>query len=436
MTTNNFSNLSYELINDKYSKAKYLGIECIMETKTGFINATKFCIKAQNPEDTEAQKDEDEKKAQEPHGKKSYETRGKRAQETRGKKAGDGKKSQETQVKKAGDGIKSQETQVKKAGDGIKMFKHYIENARYNNLIKYMKSSGGYLAELSIRVTSGDYELWGTYVHPDLLLDLASWISPAAYIKASGIVRNFFVREKEEENMRLVGANIDLKRMFSEESKRREEADKRAEQDRLERKEAEKRAEQLLLQMTHQNEKTHIDHKKTLEKITHQNEKTHVELDETKKTLEQITHQNEKTHIELDKTKITLRRVEARVDILVEEVVPPAKKVSLHEQFGIMKLNDSEGKREYKVYCSQTRGVCKARASILKEYPKAVLIKEVKPNANAKNFLHKLKEKYGTGKKAMINVSYNFIKLKDGVTEKELIEAIDEVVGEALRYGE
>ena len=64
------------------------------------------------------------------------------------------------------------------------------------------------------------------------------------------------------------------------------------------------------------------------------------------------------------------------------------------------------------------------------------MIKEVKPNANAKNFLHKLKEKYGTGKKAMINVSYNFIKLKDGVTEKELIEAIDEVVGEALRYGE
>ena len=177
MTTNNFSNLSYELINDKYSKAKYLGIECIMETKTGFINATKFCIKAQNPEDTEAQKDEDEKKAQEPHGKKSYETRGKRAQETRGKKAGDGKKSQETQVKKA--------------GDGIKMFKHYIENARYNNLIKYMKSSGGYLAELSIRVTSGDYELWGTYVHPDLLLDLASWISPCVFCKVTQLLNEW-----------------------------------------------------------------------------------------------------------------------------------------------------------------------------------------------------------------------------------------------------
>ena len=392
MTTNNFSILAYELINDKYSKAKYLGIECIMETKTGYINATKFCIEAQNPEKKEAQKEEDEKKAQ----------------ETQGKKAEDGKKAK-------------------------KRFDNYLRLERYNNLFKYMSSAPQFRgAEITKKYEGGNPELRGTYVHPDLLLDLASWISPAAYVKASGIVKNFLVREKEEENMRLKGDKSRLEKMFEESDKRREESDKRAEQDRLERKEAEKRAEQLLLQMTHQNEKlTHQN-----EKITHQNEKTHVELDETKKTLEQITHQNEKTHIELDKTKITLRRVEARVDILVEEVVPPAKKVSLHEQFGIMKLNDSEGKREYKVYCSQTRGVCKARASILKEYPKAVLIKEVKPNANAKNFLHKLKEKYGTGKKAMINISYNFIKLKDGVTEKELIEAIDEVVGEALRYGE
>ena len=70
-----------------------------------------------------------------------------------------------------------------------------------------------------------------------------------------------------------------------------------------------------------------------------------MKLDNTEKILE-------KTHIKLDKTKKTLERVEARVDrqsgavgeLLVDEVVPPAKKVSLHEQFGIMKLNDSDGK--------------------------------------------------------------------------------------------
>ena len=425
MTTNNFSILAYELINDKYSKAEYLGIKCIMETKTGFINATKFCTAAQETEKAEAKKEEDEKKAQETQGKKAQETRGKKAQETQGEKG------------------------LKKPGG--KMLKDYLRLDRYKNLFNYMFRAAKNCAALSMEVRTGDNSISGTYMHPDLLLDLASWISPAAYVKASGIVKNFLVREKEEENMRLKGDKSRLEKMFEESDKRREEsdkrreeADKRAEQDRLERKEAEKRAEQLLLQMTHQNEKlTHQN-----EKITHQNEKTHVELDETKKTLEQITHQNEKTHVELDetkktlehtnikldKTKISLQRVEARVEILVEEVVPPAKKVSLHEQFGIMKLNDSEGKREYKVYCVQTRGVSKARASIMKEYPSAVLIKEVNPNANAKNFLHKLKEKYGKGKNAKICVSYNFVNLK-GCGEEELVKMIDEVVGEAKNFG-
>ena len=78
----------------------------------------------------------------------------------------------------------------------------------------------------------------------------------------------------------------------------------------------------------------------------------------------------------LDKTKDTLKRVEARVEKIVDEVVPPTKQISLHEQFGIMKLNDSTGKKHYKVYCCQTRAVNKTKNSILKSYPQAVLLKE------------------------------------------------------------
>jgi len=114
MTTNNFSNLAYELINDKYSKAKYLGIECIMETKTGFINAPKFCAAASN---------------------------------------------------------------------GKKRFDHYSRLDRYKNLFDYMKSSPGYPAVISMEVRKGDNSLSGTYVYPDLLLDLASWISPCVFCK-------------------------------------------------------------------------------------------------------------------------------------------------------------------------------------------------------------------------------------------------------------
>ena len=38
--------LAYEKINERYSKATYLGLECVMDTQTGYINATKFCTAA------------------------------------------------------------------------------------------------------------------------------------------------------------------------------------------------------------------------------------------------------------------------------------------------------------------------------------------------------------------------------------------------------
>jgi hypothetical protein len=62
-------------------------------------------------------------------------------------------------------------------------------------------------------------------------------------------------------------------------------------------------------------------------------------------------------------------------------------------------------------------------------------LKEVSPNANAMNFLHQLKEQYGSGKKSKIQVSYNFINLKDGVTEEELISMVKEVVDNSKNYG-
>ena len=175
--------LAFEKINDQYSKANYLGTECIMDMKTGYINATKFCSVV---------------------------------------------------------------------SDKNKRFDSYIRSDRYKNLFEYMKTSPEYSGQkLSIQVTTGVNELRGTYLHPDLLLDLSSWISPAAYIRASQIVNNFLVKEKENEIMKaniLLGekdCKIDsLKKMFEESDKRREES--------------EKRAERMLLNMTLQNEKTHI----------------------------------------------------------------------------------------------------------------------------------------------------------------------------------
>ena len=50
-TNNNnldITKLAYEKINNKYSKAIYLGLECIMDINNGYINATKFCSSFSN----------------------------------------------------------------------------------------------------------------------------------------------------------------------------------------------------------------------------------------------------------------------------------------------------------------------------------------------------------------------------------------------------
>ena len=98
-----------------------------------------------------------------------------------------------------------------------------------------------------------------------------------------------------------------------------------------------------------------------------------------------------------------------------------------------MKLFNSEGKRDYKVYCTQKRCVTKAKNSILKIYPKVELIKEINPNP--KNFLHTLKEKYGSSKQTKIKVIYNFINLVENVKEEELINMVDEVVDDTQNFG-
>jgi hypothetical protein len=113
--------LAYEKINDRYSKAKYLDIECVIDTQSGYINATKFCTDASG-------------------GKKKVED--------------------------------------------------YLRSNRYKDLIAEECSE-----KLSFQVTSDVNELCGIYIIPDLLFDLASWTSAAAYKRASAILTNSLVNQ-------------------------------------------------------------------------------------------------------------------------------------------------------------------------------------------------------------------------------------------------
>ena len=48
MSDTDITKLAYEQITDKYYRAKYLGMECIMDISNGFINGTNFCLSARN----------------------------------------------------------------------------------------------------------------------------------------------------------------------------------------------------------------------------------------------------------------------------------------------------------------------------------------------------------------------------------------------------
>ena len=277
---------------------------------------------------------------------------------------------------------------TKLCADGGKLMKNWMQNSGNKELIDYFEKNLMESKPVLINVTNYGV-LRGTYVHPKLIPHIASWVSPEFAYKVSEIVNNFLIREKEDEIRKLSGDKCKLQEMLEKSDKRREEAEKEA--------------------------------KKMLQDMKDQNDRTHTKLD--------------KAEIDNHKIKTTLGRVEARVEKIVEEVVPPAKQLSLHEQFGIMKLNDKSGKYQYKVYCTQARGVSQAKHSILKAYPKAELFLEIKPNANAKNFLHKLKDLYSHGNDAKIKLSYNYVNLVDGVNENELRDMVDGVVEHAKNFG-
>jgi hypothetical protein len=145
--TSNFdmTKLGYEKINDMYSKAKYLEIECVMDTQSGYINATKFCSVASG---------------------------------------------------------------------GKKMIEDYLRSNRYKDLIaEYTEGRSDQIAKLSFEVITDVNELCGIYINPDLLFDLACWVSPTAYKRASAIVMNASVSENY--NVRTMMRDEDVENKFT-----------------------------------------------------------------------------------------------------------------------------------------------------------------------------------------------------------------------------
>lgn len=170
MLETDITKLAYEKITDKYYRAKYLGMECIMDITNGFINGTNFCLSARNK---------------------------------------------------------------------TKILSNYINRTKYKFMVPYyMSNITNYSSDLFIKVTEGIKEIRGTYLHPILFLDLAIWIYPSAYIKATQIISNALIKDSvsDEDRLSILEEKLEISLKQGEKF--------------------EKRAEELMVRIIIQNEKT------------------------------------------------------------------------------------------------------------------------------------------------------------------------------------
>jgi len=271
---------------------------------------------------------------------------------------------------------------TKLCADGGKDIKDWFMNDSNKELVEsYIKLIN--INTLTYSINGGNItETSGTYVHPKLITHITSWVYPSFAWKVSEIVNNHIINQKEHDII-LSPDKSRLEKMFEESEKRREESDKL--------------------------------NKQLLDNIIHQNQINFSKLD--------------KIHLKIYKNTDILKRLESRVEKIVEEVVPPTKQLSLHEWFGIMKLNCPYSNKQYKVYYGTEKHINKAQGSIHKRYRRSTILKEVGPYPNAHNFLRQIKEKYGSsGRKSKLQISDNFINLNYRTTEQDLINILDEVI--------
>ena len=90
----------------------------------------------------------------------------------------------------------------------------YLKSNRYKDLIaEYTEGRSDQIAKLSFEVITDVNELCGIYINPDLLFDLACWVSPTAYKRANAIVMNTSVSENG--NLRTMMRDEDVENKFN-----------------------------------------------------------------------------------------------------------------------------------------------------------------------------------------------------------------------------
>lgn len=113
--------------------------------------------------------------------------------------------------------------------DDNKEFKSWLRNKQSIELINLLNSEVGENSPQPIyQILDGPNNLRGTYVHPDLLPSILSWISPQFAIKVNRIINLYYAHEKDKEIFDLKTLNEEAERRHQEAMKKADEAIKQS----------------------------------------------------------------------------------------------------------------------------------------------------------------------------------------------------------------
>jgi hypothetical protein len=220
---------------------------------------------------------------------------------------------------------------------GGKKFKEWTRLDRSKRLVLYIESCGGNSLRnfYEVRESNNDKvtkQITGQYVQKELILDIASWISPEFYFKCNEIVMNYFVSE--------------YKNMSS------DDRDEKIKQLELKMKDLEIEKDEIIQEK--------VDKIDELVEITKRMEEQNKRLEETRKedratmarqelmlqklgiTLDDMAQQNDEL---IDRNDILVEKIETvqkKLNIAVEDRAPQPEQTGKRERFILLKRNDED----------------------------------------------------------------------------------------------
>ena len=305
---------------------------------------------------------------------------------------------------------------------GGKQFKHWFNTKRTKEMIKCVeeemsfgrdhdRSSGPIYEVLGDRATNEGALISGTYVCKDLILDIASWISPAFYLRCSRIVNDFFIPKN---------ASMDPEERQTMLKLLKEQEDKIIQQDSMLQEKDDKIGglEQLIQQMRLEQQ----DRDKAMNKKV---DLLHDKMDET-------LQENSDLKEQATDLKSHVIKVQKKLNIAVEDRAPQPDKTIKKERFVMMKRSDAE--YPYYVVRGQTAYTASVIKSQKKDHETVEILVDFNHHPNSKTFYNRVKDQLRSqGAEALGNA----IRIENSdLTEQDLITILEDVNEEKRTIGE